>query len=214
MALTLYIDSFSISPYAFSVYVALEEKGVPYAWKTVSLAKKEHHKAEYKEASITGRVPALDHDGFWLAESAAIIDYLDEVFVAPQYRRALPADVKERARARMVMHWIRSDLMAIREERPTHTMFYERADKPLSVEGHAAVGRLVDTASRLVPDGATSLFASGWCQADTDLAFMLQRLGLNGHDLPGKLRKFVDAQWARPSVQKWVGHERPPYVEY
>ena len=213
MALTLYIDSFSISPYAFSDYVALEEKGVPYVWKTVSLPDKAHHRPEYREASITGRVPAIDHDGFWLAESAAIVDYLDEVFVAPEYKRARPEDIKPRARARMVMHWIRSDLMPIREERSTYTMFYARADQPLSAAGQAAAHRLVDTASRLVPDGATSLFGS-WCQADSDLAFMLQRLGLNGHELPHKLRRFVDAQWARPSVQKWIAHERPPYVAY
>ena len=43
---------------------------------------------------------------------------------------------------------------------------------------------------------------------------MLHRLILNGHEVPPKLRKFAEAQWARPSVQKWVGHERPPYVEY
>ena len=213
MALTLYVDSFSISPYAFSVYVALEEKGVPYTWKTVSLPDKAHHRPEYRDASLTGRVPAIDHDGFWLAESAAIVDYLEEVFPAPQYRRALPEDIKERARARMVMHWIRSDLMPIREERPTHTMFYERADKPLSPEGHVAVGRLIETASKLIPDGATSMFGA-WCQADSDLAFMLQRLVMNHHDVPAKLRKFVDAQWARPSVQKWVSHDRPPYVPY
>jgi glutathione S-transferase len=213
MPLTLYIDSFSISPYAFSVYVALEEKGVPYTWKTVSLPDKAHHRPEYREGSITGRVPAIDHDGFWLAESAAIVDYLEDVFPAPQYRRALPEDIKHRARARMVMDWIRSDLMPIREERATHTMFYARADKPLSAEGQAAAHRLVDTASRLLPEGATSLFGA-WCQADSDLAFMLQRLVLNHHDVPAKLRKFVDAQWARPSVQKWVAHDRPPYVPY
>jgi glutathione S-transferase len=213
MALTLYSDSFSISPYAFSVFVALEEKGVPYALKTVSLADKAHQRPEYKESSLTGRIPAIDHDGFWLAESAAIVDYLEEVFPAPQYRRALPEAPRERARARMVMHWVRSDLMPVREERSTHTMFYERAEQPLSAEGQAAAARLIEIASRLLPEGATSLFGA-WCQADSDLAFMLQRLLLNGHDVPKKLRAFVEAQWARPSVQKWVGHKRPPYVPY
>jgi glutathione S-transferase len=213
MALTLYIDSYSISPYAFSVYVALEEKKVPYTWKTVSLPDKAHHRPEYRDASLTGRIPAIDHDGFWLAESGAIVDYLDDVFQSPQYPRALPEGAKERARARMVMQWIRSDLMPIREERPTHTMFYKRADKPLSPEGHVAVGRLIETSSKLIPDGATSLFGA-WCQADSDLAFMLQRLVMNGHDVPAKLRKFVETQWARPSVQKWIAHDRPPYVDY
>jgi len=213
MALTLYIDSFSISPYAFSAYVALEEKGVPYVWKTVSLADGAHKRPEYLGPSMTGRVPAIDHDGFWLAESAAIVDYLDDAFPAPQYKRALPEDIRDRARARMVLHWIRSDLMPIREERPTHTMFYARADQPLSAAGETAVRRLYDTASRLIPDGATALFGA-WCQADSDLAFMLHRLILNGHDVPKKLRAFAEAQWARPSVQKWVAHDRPPYVAY
>ena len=214
MALTLYIDSFSISPYAFSVYVALEEKGVPYVWKTVSLPDKAHHRAEYRDASITGRVPAIDHDGFWLAESAAIVDYLDEVFAAPQYRRALPEDIKERARARMVLDWIRSDLMAIREERAdAHDVL--RARRKAADGGRAGGGARGSSTPRRAssPTGATSLFGA-WSQADSDLAFMLQRLVLNGHDVPSKLRGFVDAQWARPSVQKWVAHERPPYVPY
>jgi len=213
MALTLYIDSFSISPYAFSVFVALEEKGVPYRCETVSLPDKAHHRPEYRHGSITGRVPAIEHDGFWLAESAAIVDYVEEVFPAPQYRRALPEDIKQRARARMVLHWIRSDLMPIREERATHTMFYRRADQPLSPAGQAAAQRLIESAGQLVAEGATSLFG-GWSQADSDLAFMLQRLVMNGHDVPVRLRRFVDAQWARPSVQKWVARERPAYVPY
>ena len=92
-------------------------------------------------------------------------------------------------------------------------MFYKRADKPLSADGQAAVARLIEGASHLVPDGATSLFG-GWSQADSDLAFMLHRLLLNGHEVPAKLRTFAEAQWQRPSVQKWVKRERPAYVPY
>jgi glutathione S-transferase len=213
MALTLYIDSFSISPYAFSVYVTLEEKRIPYVAKTVSLPDQAHHRPDYRGPSMTGRVPAIEHDGFWLAESAAIVSYLDEAFPQPGHPRALPEGIQERARARMVMDWIRSDLMPIREERPTHTMFYARADRPLSAAGEAAAARLYETATRLVPEGATSLFGA-WSQADSDLAFMLQRLVLNGHDVPARLRAFADAQWARPSVQKWIARDRPPYVAY
>src|SRR5690349_13920383 len=112
MALTLYTDSFCISPYAFAVFVTLEEKGIPYTLSTVSLPDKAHLRAEYRDPSVTGRIPAIEHDGFWLAESAAIVDYLEDVFPAPRYPRALPEDAKERGRARMVMHWLRSDLMA------------------------------------------------------------------------------------------------------
>jgi glutathione S-transferase len=213
MALTLYSDSFFISPYAFSAFVALEEKEVPYTLAAVSLPDGQHHRADYKERALLGRVPALEHDGFWLSESAAMVDYLDDVFTPPSFRRALPEGVRERARARMIMHWIRSDLMPIREERPTTTMFYERAKEPLSATGQVAAKRLVEIAQRLVPEGRTTLFGA-WSIADSDLAFMLQRLNLNGYELPERLRAFIDVQWSRPSVQKWVVRERLPYVPY
>jgi glutathione S-transferase len=213
MALTLYSDGFFISPYAFSAFVALEEKGVPYTLSTVSLADQHQHRPEFRDRALIGRVPAIDHDGFWLSESAAIVDYLDEVFPPQQYRRALPDDVKERARARMILHWIRSDLLPLRDERPTTTMFFARADRPLSPAGQAAAARLIEVALRLVPEGATSLF-SRWCIADSDLAFMLHRLLLNQHELPARLRAFAETQWSRPSVQKWVQQQRPPYRPY
>ena len=99
MALTLYSDGFYISPYVFSVFIALEEKGVPYQLATVALQDKAHERPEYRDRAITGRVPAIDHDGFWLAESAAIDNYLDDAFPFPQYRRALPESIQDRARA-------------------------------------------------------------------------------------------------------------------
>ena len=77
----------------------------------------------------------------------------------------------------------------------------------------ALVGKLIDISMRLVPDGSPSLFG-GWTIADSDLAFMLQRLIMNGHDVPARLRSFVDVQWQRPSVQKWVKQPRIPYVSY
>jgi glutathione S-transferase len=45
---------------------------------------------------------------------------------------------------------------------------------------------------------------SDWCIADTDLALMLNRLVANGDPVPPRLRQFVDVQWNRPSVQRWV----------
>jgi len=44
----------------------------------------------------------------------------------------LPASPRDRARARQIMAWIRSDLMSIREERATHTFFYKHPVQPLS----------------------------------------------------------------------------------
>ncbi|HYV49143.1 MAG TPA: glutathione transferase [Myxococcaceae bacterium] len=212
-SITLFTDHYWISPYAFSAFVSLKEKGVAFEEKYVRLQDKEHLHAGYRDASITGRVPALRHGVFWLAESSAIAEYLEDVFPPPQYPRLYPEDLKQRAQARMIQAWIRSDLMPLREERSTASMFYEKAKDPLTAKGQAAADNLVRVSTLLIPDGATQLFAT-WSIADADLGFMLHRLILNGHEVPAKARKFADAQWQRPSVKEWVSQKRPPYVPY
>jgi len=209
--LTLYIDHHWISPYAMSAFVALEEKGLPYTVKEVSLPKQEHRAPQY--LAHTGRVPALQHGDYWLAESQAIIEYLAETFPFPKYPRLFPEDLKERGICREIMAWVRSDLGPIREERSTATVWYETTTRPLSQGGQHAVARLLAACERLISDQRTTLFGQ-WCIADADLAMMLQRLNANADPLPAKVRAYVEANWKRPSIQKWSQHPRPEYVPY
>ncbi len=209
--LTLFADTFWISPYVFSCFVTLREKGLDFSVEPVALESKAQNAPAYRDRTVTGRVPALRHGDFWLAESQAIVEYLDDAF--PDAPRALPRDLQARARARQILAWLRSDLMPIREERSTVTMFYERAALPLSAAGDAAAERLLRVADLLVPAGAGSLFGA-WSQADSDLAFMLHRLILNGHEVPAKIRAYAEREWQRPSVQEFVSHERAAYVPY
>lgn len=211
--LVLYTDDHWISPYVFSSFVALKEKGITFETRAIALHKGEQHKSEYRDRSLTARVPALDDGDFTLAESSAIIEYIEELFPAPKHPRVFPADIRDRARARQIMAWVRSDLMPIREERSTKTMFYERAKAPLSEKGVEAAGKLLAVADRLIRDGATTLFGA-YSIADSDLAFMIQRLLLSGYEAAPKIRAFVDAQWNRPSVQAFVAQKRPPYSQY
>ncbi|MEZ4361900.1 MAG: glutathione transferase [Kofleriaceae bacterium] len=210
-ALTLYIDTHWISPYALSAFVALEEKQLAYELREISLPEHAHRAPGY--GARTGRVPALQHGSFWLAESQAIAEYLDDAFPAPAHAPLFPADPKQRAISREVMAWVRSDLMPIREERSTNSVWYSRADRPLSTRALEAVARLVHFADGLLGEGRTTLFER-WCLADTDLAMMLQRLNLNGDPLPAKLKAYAEANWQRPSVQRWCSHQRPTYVPH
>jgi glutathione S-transferase len=211
--LTLYVDRFWISPYVYSAFVALEEKGLPYDVKTVALDKGEQHASEFRDRSITGKVPALRHGDYWLSESLAIAEYLAETFPFPKHPRLFPENLQERGRARQIMMWIRSDLLPIREERSTHTMFYARAGKPFSEKAQKAAEELIRIAGQVIPEGRTTLF-NAWCLADADLGFMLQRLNINGDPLPPKLKAYAEAQWARPSVRKFLDRPRDPYVPY
>ena len=209
--LTLFADTFWISPYVFSCFVTLREKGLDFSVDPVALPTKEQEVPAFRDGTLTGRVPALRHGDFWLAESQAIIEYLEDAF--PDTPRVLPRGARERARARQILAWLRSDLMPIREERSTATMFYERAAVPLSAAGEAAAAKLLRVADLLVPQGSGSIFGA-WSQADSDLAFMLHRLLLNGHEVPAKIRAYAEREWQRPSVQEFVERERAPYVPY
>lgn len=209
MATILYGERFWFSPYVFSAFVALREKGASFEVREIALDRGEQRSESYRLASLTSRVPALDHDGFVLAESSAIVEYVDEVFPGPSI---LPKSPRERARARQVMAWIRSDLLALREQRSTATMFYEPAKAPLDEAGKHAAAKLLEVSAMLLGDRG-QLFGDV-SVADLDLAFMLQRLLKNGHPVPDKVRSFAEAMWKRPSVAEFVSHPRPDFQAY
>ena len=204
--LLLYVDAQLVSPYAMSAFVTLREKGLSFEIKTLNLATRENNTADFATASLTQRVPTLVHGDFGLSESSAISEYLDQLFPqVPVYPRA----PQERARARQIQAWLRSDLMPIRQERSTEVVFYRPTSTPLSAEAQAAATKLLYVADALLPVGATNLFGD-WCIADTDLALMLNRLVLNGDPVPARLAAYAQRQWQRPSVQAWTQRERPP----
>ena len=211
--LILYLDAFYISPYAFSAFVALREKGLRFETRFVPLQDKAQQRPEYRDASLTARVPALVHGDFWLAESSAIDEYLEDVFPPPEHAALYPRDARVRARARQVQAWLRSDLGALRDERPTTTMFYARADRPLSAAGQAAAAKLVRVTEQLLPTDAEHLFGA-WSIADADLAFMLQRLVRNDEPVPPRVRAYAERQWRRPAVREWDEQRRIPLVPY
>jgi glutathione S-transferase len=201
MSLKLYVDSQFTSPYAISAFVALREKGLDFDLETVDLEAGKNKELAYTGKALTGRVPCLVHNDFMLTESSAITEYLEEMFPAPEHRALYPVLPQKRAIARQIQAWVRSDLGALREERSTYTVFYRRAEQPLSPTAQAAADKLVHLAERVI-DGPF-LFGR-WCIADTDLAVMLSRLVMNGDPVPQKLKDYVAYQWQRESLQDWL----------
>jgi glutathione S-transferase len=53
----LYVDGFWISPYAFSAFVALTEKGAPFEATEVALERAEQPQGSVPVQSFTGRIP-------------------------------------------------------------------------------------------------------------------------------------------------------------
>lgn len=205
--ITLYVDSQFLSPYAMSVFVTLKEKNIPFEIDKIDLGAKENLLESYAILSLTCRVPTLSHGSFCLSESSAISEYLEELSPAHDYMSVYPSDLQDKARARQIQAWLRSDLTAIREERSTEVVFCSKKGNPLSEVARKSAIKLFAAVDNLLQDGAENLF-SQWCIADTDLALMLNRLIMNGDDVPEKLVDYANTQWQRASVQQWVNLER------
>lgn len=197
----LHVDARYLSPYAMSAFVALQEKGLPCTLEPVDLNAGAQHAAPYAETSLTRRVPTLVLDGFALSESSAIAEYLEDTVPGP---RLYPADPRQRARARQIQAWLRSDLGALRQERPTEVVFLGATMPALSAAGRAAADKLALAAAELLRGGAEGTLFGGWCLADTDLALMLRRLSQDDGLLPPTLADYARRQWQRPSVQAWA----------
>lgn len=203
--LRLYVDSLFTSPYAMSVFVTLHEKGLALDMVTLDLDAGHNQAEDFAQLSVTQRVPTLVEGDFALSESSAISEYLEQAYPeTPVY----PADPKQRARARQVQAWLRSDLLPIRQERSTLVVFYGQAMPPLSAPAEAAARKLIDAAQVLLAGNPPYLFGE-WSIADVDLAVMLNRLILNGDSVPAELVDYARRQWQRPSVQAWVNLPRP-----
>jgi len=203
--LTLYVDSQFFSPYAMSAYVGLVEKGLDFEVRLVDLEQGDQLTAPFMCRSPIGRVPVLAHHDFYLSESSAIAEYLEQSFPAPDYAPLFPTDARQRAVARQVQAWIRSDLHSLRRERPTEVVFAGMRPLPLSDAGHADAARLIRVASMLLKHGGADLFGA-WSLADADLALILNRLVVAGDDVPAALRDYAAAQWQRPSLLRWRGN--------
>lgn len=201
----LFVSKDWTSPYAFSAFVALTEKRIPFRTELVDLAAGEHRRPPYEASSITGRIPSLRHGDFWLAESSAIDEYLEDAFPPPAHPRVYPADPQARARVRMVQAFVRSDLVPVRAERPTSTFFGGDRPAPFTPEGRAAAERLVRIAERFLPAGAQHV-AGEFTIGDADLALMLQRLVHNGDPCPQRLADYARSVFRRPSIREWLGH--------
>jgi len=206
----LYVDSNFASPYALVAYVSLVEKGLAFDVKSLEIFANAQKESAYAATSITWRIPTLIHDHFALSESSAICEYIDESFEGtPLY----PTGLRDRARARQVQAWVRSDLMPIRDERPTFIVFCGARRPALSTQAIEATHKLFAAALQLLEGRAENLFGE-WSIADVDLAMMLQRLVTHGDTVPQQLVDYANRQWLRPSVQQWINLKRPRLTEY
>src|SRR5689334_13778088 len=95
----LYTHRFSLMPWR--VRIALHEKGLTHELVEVDVFARPPS-AEVLRLNPFLQIPVLEDDGLLIAESMAILEYLEEQHPEPAL---LPRDVRLRATARQLMGW-------------------------------------------------------------------------------------------------------------
>jgi glutathione S-transferase len=86
------------SPFMRAVLISLIEKGAPHRLSRIGLGGQ--RTPEYLARHPFGRIPVIEHDGFGLYETQAILRYVDQVFDGPALT---PADARQAARMNQIM---------------------------------------------------------------------------------------------------------------
>lgn len=113
--------SYYRSSASYRVRCALQWKGLSYETIPIHLIKGggEQRRDDYLRINPMGHVPALDHDGFLVAESVAIVDYLDRV--RPE-RPLFPESARERARVLQICEILNSGIQPLQNLKVTQTL--------------------------------------------------------------------------------------------
>ena len=144
-AVQLYGAAYSV--YVRAVRLALEEKGVAYDLIPVDIFAEGGPPADYAARQPFLKIPALEHDGFRLYETGAILRYLDAAFPVPPLG---PEGLRARARQDQIMGIL--DAYAYRTW--VWDIYVERVAKP--AEGGAADEERIE---RALPKAALALDA-------------------------------------------------------
>ena len=97
------VHSIPGSPYGRAVLATLEEKGAPY--RLAPVAPGTFRAPAHLARHPFGRVPVLEHDGFLVYETQAILRYLDRVLPAPALVPAAPRDAAKMDQLLGVNDW-------------------------------------------------------------------------------------------------------------
>jgi glutathione S-transferase len=199
-----------VSPFVRKLLGYLGEKGIEFELQGVGIGDPD---PGFRAASPLGKMPAMDDDGFLLADSSAIIHYLEAKHPAPPL---IPADPQERGR---VIWWdeFGDTVFAACGGK----MFFNRIVSPkfLGREGDLAAAAEAETEElpKLLDYLESAIPASGYLVGDrftlADLAAVSPLVNLRhcGSCIDAathpRIAAWSEAILSRPSLAPWIAKE-------
>ena len=201
----------SETPNGWKAAIMLEELGVPYKVRAISLTNLDQKQDWYVALNPNGRIPTLvDHDegDFAVFESGAILIYLAEKF-----GRFMPSDAKGRSRVIQWVMWQMSGLGPMMGQATVFNRYFE--DRLPKV-----IDRYVRESRRLFGVMDARLAEHEFLAGDYSIADIACFPWVRGHEwaqIPidgfDHLKRWFDTIAARPAVQRGLLVPEPPKAE-
>jgi GSH-dependent disulfide-bond oxidoreductase len=198
------------TPNGWKISIALEEMGLPYTVRLLSLSKLEQKEEWFLKVNPNGRIPAIiDHANgdFAVFESGAILIYLAE-----KSGKLLPTEPKARSR---VLQWLMFQMAGVGPMMGQANVFFRYAPEkiPYAIERYQReVRRLFEVMERQLASNEY-IAGSEYSIADIALWSWVAGYGWSGVSVDGlpQLKRWMDLVGARPAVQK--GRDIPPRAD-
>lgn len=176
--------SYFRSSTAYRARLALNMKGLDYKIEPVNILQGEQRSESFRAVNPLMGVPALDHDGFMLGQSLAIIDYLDQIAPEP---KLVFGTAQEQAYIRQLCLSIACDIHPLTNLKVLQVLRAEfRADDAVCADWYARWARAgvaaVETILR--ENGRTGRYALGDQISAADLCIVPQMYALRRYKIP------------------------------
>ncbi len=200
------------TPNGYKVVIALEELGLRYSVRQISLGKLEQKEPWFLAINPNGRIPAIvDHGNgdFPVFESGAILIYLAE-----KTGRLLPTEPKSRSQ---VMQWLMFQMAGVGPMMGQANVFFRYAPEKIQY----AIDRYQREVRRLFEVLEKQLAGHQYIAGDEySIADIAHYPWVKGHDWSGvsieglpQLKRWMDLVAARPAVKKGLEVTPPPTEE-
>ena len=211
--MNLVLHNFFRSSTSFRVRAALNLKGLDYAYVPYALRKGEQRSASHLALNPQGLVPTLETPRGPLAQSLAIIEWLDETNPSPPL---LPADPWERARVRSLAQAVALDIHPVNNLRVLRYVAETLGAEEEAVASwfrHWVAEAFAPLEQRLSREPETGTFCHGGTPGLADLCLAGQvinnrRFSISLADYP-TIQRIFDACMALPSFEAAAPNNQP-----